>query len=137
MVKSQKIKFEKVELNVDYTEDGSKLFYMCAVKVSSKHDVNIIDFFSRLEKVFFTERYGYNFETVGITDITKDVSFIELVTDSTKYGIRKYINIHFNIGYNLVVKDPSEDLVFMLNTMFKEEDDTSSLQNFKASVEKK
>lgn len=137
MQKRFKIKYEKVEINNDFGKDNV-FFNMCAVKVSSKLDVNITEFLSKLEKIFLTERYGYDFTKVGKIDISKDVDYIEYVKDENKYGSKQYINIHFNINYNLKVEKLSDDLIFILTTMFNldAEETNNTLQNFKAGDKK-
>lgn len=132
-----KIDFEKIEINTNIGKD-EKIFNLLAIQVSEKLEINICYFFSNMEKILLSQKYGYDFATIQRVDISKNVKSVELVKEENKFGIKQYIVVHFDIGYDLRIKNIPADKFFILVDMFNldKKEQAERLKNLK-SVEKK
>ena len=132
-----KIDFEKIEINTNIGKDN-KIFNLLAIQVSEKLDINVCYFFSNMEKILLSQKYGYDFATIQRVDISKNIKSVELVKEENKYGIKQYIVVHFDIGYDLRIKNISADKFFILVDMFNldKKEQAERLKNLK-NVEKK
>ena len=132
-----KIDFEKVEINTNIGKDD-KIFNLLAIQVSEKLEINVCYFFSNMEKILLSQKYGYDFATIQRVDISKNIKSVELVKEENKFGIKQYIVVHFDIGYDLRIKNIPADKFFILVDMFNldKKEQAERLKNLK-SVEKK
>ena len=132
-----KIDFEKIEINTNIGKDN-KIFNLLAIQVSEKLDINVCYFFSNMEKILLSQKYGYDFATIQRVDISKNIKSVELVKEENKYGIKQYIVVHFDIGSDLRIKNISADKFFILVDMFNldKKEQAERLKNLK-NVEKK
>ena len=132
-----KIDFEKIEINTNIGKD-EKIFNLLAIQVSEKLEINICYFFSNMEKILLSEKYGYDFATIQRVDISKNVKSVELVKEENKFGIKQYIVVHFDIGYDLRIKNIPADKFYVLSTMFNldKKEQEERLKNLKNVAKK-
>lgn len=126
MVKSR-LNFKSVKIDTNFNKDG-ELYNR--VYVNFNEDENnyyrLGSFISFAEKNIFKTKYNLDLETVQIIDFSSHVSYVELVKDENKFGVRMYLVVHFDIGYDKQFKLDNDDY-FLLSLVYKAEKSISSV----------
>lgn len=118
MIKT-KVKILSVDVDTAKNENGEvySMLFVNFTKGDKPYRIN--SFLSFAEKTFLSNQLNIDFEKLQLQDISKFVNLIgDLIKDKSRYGEKKYFNVHFECGYDK--KIPIEDdAYFLINTMFK------------------
>ena len=119
-----KTKYDNVEIETNLNKDG-ELYSKLYVNFE-KDGVEYYrqgEFLSFEEKKFLSKKYKFDFKTISTLDITKHIQYVEVKREENKYGVKEFINVHFDIGYDKKINIKT-DALFLITQMYKQ-DNTS------------
>lgn len=129
-----KVKFLNVSILTDNNKDGnlgSRLFIF--FERNGEEYYAITDFLTFTEKKLLKNKYPkIDFDSVNETDITNNIQYVEAVKEENRYGVKQYLNVHFDIGYDRKI-NIENDKYFLIMQLYS----ISTNNNVSASANKK
>ena len=112
-----RINFETISIDTNNNKEG-QLYNKLYVNFDNSKDnyYRIGEFLSFPEKRFLKERYNYDFDSIKESDITNNIQYIEVCKDESRYGIKLYLNVHFDIGYDKKINIENDDYFLLVNS---------------------
>lgn len=98
------------------------------------------EFLEFAERKLLSMKYGINFDEEHVIDITDHITSVCAVEESSKYGIKNYLLVHFDIGYDFKIDIKNADfkvLSLYFNKKNNENTVVSSAQQNKQIENKK
>lgn len=116
-----KLKVESVSIDTAINKDNEKFnrLYVNFSKIGDRM-YRVGEFLSFAECQILRNQYpDIDLDTIQEADISKVIKQVELVSEENRFGLRQFLNVHFNVGYIKKINLENDDY-FLILTSYKE-----------------